>query len=55
MTVTATSQTLAPADSARLGAHCDGGGATFALFSSVAEAVELCLFDAAGKGDAVEP
>jgi isoamylase len=45
MTVAATSQTLAPAQTAQLGAHCDGGGATFALFSSVAEAVELCLFD----------
>ena len=30
---------------ARLGAHYDGDGAAFALFSSVADAVELCLFD----------
>ena len=34
-----------PAGDVRLGAHYDGNGATFALFSSVAEAVELCLFD----------
>ena len=55
MTVAATSQPLAPAQTAQLGAHCDGGGATFALFSSVAEAVELCVFDDAGQGDALEP
>jgi isoamylase len=34
---------------ARLGAHHDGAGTSFALFSSVAEAVELCLFDDAGR------
>jgi isoamylase len=28
-----------------LGAHADGRGVSFAVFSSVAEAVELCLFD----------
>ena len=33
---------------APLGARYDGGGASFALFSSVADAVELCLFDEAG-------
>jgi len=33
----------------RLGAHPDGGGVDFAVFSSVAEAVDLCLFDAAGS------
>ena len=33
----------------RLGAHADGGGVDFAVFSSVAEAVDLCLFDAAGR------
>ena len=49
MTVAATSQALAPAQTAQLGAHCDGSGATFALFSSVAEGVELCLFDESGK------
>ena len=31
-----------------LGAHYDGSGASFALFSSLAEAVELCLFDDSG-------
>ena len=31
-----------------LGAHWDGEGTNFALFSSGAEAVELCLFDDAG-------
>ncbi len=49
VSVTATSQTLAPAAAARLGAHHDGGGASFALFSSVADAVELCLFDDSGR------
>ncbi|MGZ4175441.1 MAG: glycogen debranching protein GlgX [Solirubrobacteraceae bacterium] len=38
----------APAD-APLGAHHDGTGTSFALFSSVADAVELCLFDDAGR------
>jgi pullulanase/glycogen debranching enzyme len=28
-----------------LGARIDGDGTSFAVFSSVAEAVELCLFD----------
>ena len=49
MTVAATSQPLAPAQTAQLGALCDGGGATFGLFSSVADAVEVCLFDDEGK------
>jgi len=31
-----------------LGAHVDGDGTSFAVFSSVAEAVELCLFDEQG-------
>ena len=35
---------LEPAIAAPLGAHYDGHGASFALFSSVAEQVELCLF-----------
>ena len=30
------------------GARCDDTGASFALFSSVAEAVDLCLFDESG-------
>jgi glycogen operon protein len=32
-----------------LGAHADPRGAAFAVFSSVASAVELCLFDDAGR------
>ncbi|WP_125610287.1 glycogen debranching protein GlgX [Specibacter cremeus] len=31
-----------------LGAHADDGGTNFALFSDGAQAVQLCLFDAAG-------
>ena len=31
-----------------LGATYDGSGTNFALFSEVAESVELCLFDAEG-------
>jgi isoamylase len=37
-----------------LGATYDGAGTNFALFSSVAEKVELCLFDAAGAETRVE-
>ena len=37
-----------PAVAPALGAHHDGAGASFALFSSVADGVELCLFDDAG-------
>jgi len=33
----------------QLGAHWDGRGVNFALYSSAAEAVELCLFDASGQ------
>ena len=33
----------------RLGAHWDGVGVNFALFSAHAEKVELCLFDDSGK------
>ena len=32
-----------------LGATYDGGGTNFAIFSEVAERVELCLFDDDGK------
>ena len=32
-----------------LGAHWDGQGVNFALYSSAAEAIELCLFDASGQ------
>jgi isoamylase len=37
-----------------LGATYDGGGTNFALFSEVAERVELCLFDDAGKETRIE-
>lgn len=33
-----------------LGATFDGSGTNFALFSEVAERVELCLFDPEGDG-----
>jgi isoamylase len=33
----------------KLGAHWDGQGVNFALFSSAAHAIELCLFDASGQ------
>ena len=33
----------------RLGAHWDGQGVNFALYSSAAHAIELCLFDASGQ------
>ena len=49
MSVKSTSQALEPTTGAPLGAHHDGGGASFALFSGVAEAVELCLFDDSGN------
>src|SRR5450755_445656 len=49
MSVKSTSPALEPTTAAPLGAHYDGSGASFALFSSVAEAVELCLFDDAGE------
>jgi len=32
-----------------LGAHWDGEGVNFALYSSAAEAIELCLFDSSGQ------
>src|ERR1700755_1155981 len=37
-----------------LGATYDGSGTNFALFSEVAERVELCLFDADGTETKVE-
>ncbi|MGO9976400.1 MAG: glycogen debranching protein GlgX [Solirubrobacteraceae bacterium] len=49
MTVEFPHQAREVPDAAPLGAHHDGSGATFALFSSAAEAVELCLFDDAGE------
>ncbi len=33
----------------RLGAHFDGSGTNFALFSAHAERVELCIYDSSGK------
>ena len=53
MALGSTSRRVEPAPRAPLGAHHDGGGASFGVFSSVAEAVELCLFDGAGAGDAL--
>ena len=50
MTVESTSRSLeSPAHTPPLGAHHDGTGATFALYSSVADAVELCLFGESGE------
>ena len=37
-----------------LGATYDGTGTNFAVFSEIADAVELCLFDAAGTETRVE-
>jgi isoamylase len=49
MTAASTGRTLKPATGSPLGARYDGAGASFALFSSVADAVELCVFDEAGR------
>jgi isoamylase len=38
-------------EATRLGARFDGRGVNFALFSEHATAVELCLFDASGRGE----
>jgi glycogen operon protein len=38
-----------------LGATCRDGGSNFAVYSSVAERVELCLFDAVGRQAAAYP
>jgi len=40
---------LEPGSAYPLGAHWDGRGTNFALFSEHAEAVDLCLFDDSGK------
>lgn len=40
---------MQPGNRARLGAHWDGEGVNFALYSSAAARVELCLFDAQGN------
>jgi isoamylase len=42
-------QTLAPCEPCAFGAHSDGRGCHFAVFSQHAEAIELCLFDAGGR------
>ncbi|MBS0003548.1 MAG: glycogen debranching protein GlgX [Thioalkalivibrio sp.] len=44
-----TPQALLPGEPYPLGASFDGRGTNFALFSEVAERVELCLFDAKGR------
>ena len=49
MSVSTPSRPLDTGGAAPLGSHYDGSGASFALFSSVAEAVELCLFDESGE------
>jgi glycogen operon protein len=43
-----------PGEAYPLGATYDGAGTNFALFSEVAEKVELCLFDAAGRETRLE-
>lgn len=45
----ARSRQLLPGSPTRLGAHWDGSGVNFALFSANATRVELCLFDSAGR------
>ena len=49
MTLQAPIPTLELSAETRLGAHHDGSGASFALYTSVAESVELCLFDESGQ------
>jgi isoamylase len=49
MALESTSRRVEPAARAALGARHDGAGTTFGLFSSVADAVEVCLFDDAGR------
>ncbi|HLI23772.1 MAG TPA: hypothetical protein VKU91_02365, partial [Acidimicrobiales bacterium] len=41
--------TPAPGEAFPLGATFDGLGTNFSLYSQVAEAVELCLFDDRGR------
>ncbi|MBL8482368.1 MAG: glycogen debranching protein GlgX [Rhodocyclaceae bacterium] len=41
--------TLQPGRAWPLGAHSDGAGVNFAVFSHAAQRVELCLFDAEGR------
>src|SRR6185436_16346423 len=37
-----------------LGSQFDGGGTNFAIFSEVADRIELCLFDENGKEERVD-
>ena len=37
-----------------LGSSFDGGGTNFAIFSEVADRIELCLFDENGKEERVD-
>ena len=43
-----------PGSAYPLGASYDGAGTNFAIFSEVAERVELCLFDDEGRERAVD-
>ena len=43
-----------PGEPYPMGAHFDGFGANFAVFSQVAERVELCLFDEHGQETRVD-
>lgn len=43
-----------PGDSYPLGSKYDGAGTNFALFSHVAEKVELCLIDREGQETRIE-
>ena len=49
MALESTSPRVEPAARAALGARHDGAGATFGLFSSVADSVAVCLFDDADR------
>lgn len=44
-----TQQAMLPGHYHKLGAHYDGEGVNFALFSTHAEKVELCIYDSEGK------
>ena len=41
--------TIRPGSAQKLGAHWDGEGVNFAVYSEHAERVELCLFDEHGR------
>ncbi|HTT27298.1 MAG TPA: glycogen debranching protein GlgX [Solirubrobacteraceae bacterium] len=49
MVTASTTRKADPAPHARLGAHHNGAGTTFALYSSVADLVQVCLYDEAGR------